>query len=519
MIADRLQREVLAFLDAPASHGGVTVERVDTHTAVVFLVGSRALKMKRAVRFDYVDFSTLERRRAMCEAEVRLNRRTAPSLYRGTLAVTRRADGALALGGEGAPVEWLVEMARFDQEALFDRLAERGQLDQDLMPALADAVVRLHADAARRDDHGGRAGMQWVVDGNARGFADFGRGALDAQDWQRLTARALAAVERQAARLDRRRASGRVRQCHGDLHLRNIVRLDARPTLFDAIEFNDELACVDVLYDLAFLLMDLWRRALPAHANLVWTRYLQQTDDVDGAPLLPLFLSCRAAIRAKTSVTAAAMLSDTSGEPAEARRQMLHRTAREYLAMAERLLTPPPTRLVAIGGLSGSGKSTVARRMAPEIGAVPGAVLLRSDELRKDLFGVAAHVRLGPEGYRPEVTARVYAALAARARALLAAGQSVIVDAVHTRAADRKTIETVAAESGARFTGLWLHAPPDVLLARVASRVGDASDAGTAMVARQVANTPTDVSWQRVDASPSALEVADTVRAALAGHE
>jgi hypothetical protein len=186
------------------------------------------------------------------------------------------------------------------------------------------------------------------------------------------------------------------------LHLRNIVMIDGRPTLFDAIEFNDEIACIDVLYDLAFLLMDLWRRQMPRHANIIWNGYVTDTDDVGGIPLLPIFLSCRAAVRAKTSATAA----NLQGDPQ--RKRELQDMAREYLAMAQRLLQPPPACLIAIGGLSGSGKSTLARALAPLIGAVPGAVVIRSDETRKQLCGVDPLQRLGPEGYTAEMSRQVY---------------------------------------------------------------------------------------------------------------
>ena len=213
-----------------------------------------------------------------------------------------------------------------------------------------------------------------------------------------------------AALLDERRASGFVRQCHGDLHLRNIVLLDGRPTLFDGVEFNDKIACTDVLYDLAFLLMDLWRRGLPRHANAVWNRYLSDTGDLDGLSLLPLFLSCRAAVRAKTSATAARL------QPDARRGNELQALAREYLAMAERLLHPPRPCLVAVGGFSGTGKSTLALGLAPSVGAVPGAVVIRSDEIRKRLSGVSPLDRLGPEGYSSEMSERVYATVAERAR-------------------------------------------------------------------------------------------------------
>jgi aminoglycoside phosphotransferase family enzyme len=298
------QTAVIKFLAAPSTHGGAPVECIDTHASLVFLAGTRAYKLKRAVRFDYLDFSTSERRRILCEAEVRLNRRTAPRLYRGVVAVTRQDDGSHALGGSGRPVDWLVEMNRFPQEALLDRLASVGALDIDLMSPLAATIAEFHKSAEHRAGHGGKAGMSWVIDGNAAGFEEFGKACLDPSVAYRVTDVSRRQLDRHVDLLERRRESGFVRQCHGDLHLRNIVLLDGRPTIFDGVEFNDEIACTDVLYDLAFLLMDLWRRGLPRHANIVWNRYLVETADLEGIALLPLFLSCRAAVRAKTSATA-----------------------------------------------------------------------------------------------------------------------------------------------------------------------------------------------------------------------
>jgi hypothetical protein len=501
------QRATVDFLMTPATHGGAAVERIDTHSAMVFLAGPRALKLKRAVRFDYLDFSTEPLRRAACDAEVRINRPAAPTVYRGVVAVTREADGSLALDGAGTPVDWLVDMARFDQEGLFDRLAARGALDLSLMRPLATAIARFHAAAGRRDDHGGLAGMTWVVDGNAAGFAEQGAGVLDPDLAARLDASSRRELQRHGDLLDRRRRDGFVRQCHGDLHLRNIVLLDGRPTLFDAIEFNDAIACGDVLYDLSFLLMDLWRRALPRHANAVFNGYLLETGDLDGLALLPLFLSCRAAVRAKTSATAARV------QPDGRRARELQALAREYLAMAQTLLAPAPSRLIAVGGLSGSGKSTLALALAPSIGAVPGALVLRSDEIRKALGGVPATERLGARGYAPEMTARVYRAALERAGRALRAGHSVIVDAVFARSADREAVEAAADAASVPFAGLWLDAPPDVLIGRTAQRGPDASDADAAVVRSQLAEDPGEIRWARVNASDSPGAVLDRARA------
>jgi len=495
------QTAVVEFLGAPSTHGGARVERIETHASIVFLVGERAYKLKRAVRFDYLDFSTSERRRLLCEAEVRLNRRTAPTLYRGVVAVTHERDGSYALAGSGRTIDWVVEMNRFPQEALFDRLASIGGLGVDLMPSLATAIAGFHRSAEHRRDRGGAAGMSWVTESNATGFAEFGRACLDPSATYRVTDDVRCEVERRTALLERRRESGFVRQCHGDLHLRNIVLLDGRPTLFDGVEFNDEISCTDVCYDLAFLLMDLWRRKLPRHANLVWNRYLLEMADFGGISLLPLFLSCRAAVRAKTSVTSAHLQTDVQ------RRRELEGTAREYLAMAEEFLHPPDPCLVAVGGFSGSGKSTLALNFAPLVGAAPGAVVLRSDEGRKRLCGVPLLQRLGPEGYSASVCERVYKQLAEQAGQALRAGHSVIVDVVYAQAAERRAIEQVADGAAVPFVGLWLEAPESVLIDRTVQRRNDASDADATVVRLQRARDTGHICWHRLDATATAPSV------------
>lgn len=497
------QSRVVAFLGSPAAHGGAAVERLDTHASIVFLAGDRALKLKRAVRYDYLDYSTATHRKVMCDAELRINRRTAPALYRRVVAVTEQADGSLAIGGPGTPVDWLVEMGRFEQAALLDRLAEAGLLSLRLMRPLAGAIARFHAAADPRLDHGGWDAMARVIDGNAAGFGAEGAGVLEAAQCARLTTHARFVLRGCGDLADRRRDAGLVRHCHGDLHLSNIVVLDGEPTLFDAIEFNDDFACVDVLYDLAFLLMDLWRLELPHHANVVWNGYLAGTGDLAGLPLMPLFLSCRAAVVAKTTATAANLQSDAG------RRLELQVLARRYLDLANALLEPPPPRLIAIGGPSGSGKSTLARGIAPSLGVAPGAVVLRSDEIRKTLCGVKPLDRLGPEGYTPEVSRRVYATLVAQADAAVRGGYTAIADAVFARPADRHAVEHVAAAAGVAFTGLWLEAPEPVLSLRVETRGPDASDAGIDEVRRQLAVPVDSLNWHRLDASGSRQRVCD----------
>jgi predicted kinase len=392
-------------------------------------------------------------------------------------------------------VDWVIEMARFDQELLLDRLAARGALDLDLMAPLAAAIAQFHKGAAHRHDHGGAAGMAWVVEGNQAAFAEQGAGILDSAACHALTHDGSLAVAQHGSLLDRRRAAGFVRECHGDLHLRNIVLLDGVPTLFDGIEFNDELSCTDVLYDLAFLLMDLWRRRLPRHANAVWNRYLEPTMDLEGVRLMPLFLSCRAAVRAKTGATAAGLQHDSQ------RRAELAASARDYLALAHELLRPPAPAVIAIGGFSGTGKSTLAHWLAPSIGGPPGAVVIRSDEIRKRLCGVEPHERLGPDAYAEDVSRRVYAAVCERARSIVRGGHSVIADAVFARAGDRAAIEQTARAAVVPFVGLWLEAPEARLVARVEQRQRDASDADATIAHQQRAQNTGTIGWHRIDAS------------------
>jgi predicted kinase len=290
------------------------------------------------------------------------------------------------------------------------------------------------------------------------------------------------------------------------------VLLDGQPALFDAIEFNDEISTIDVLYDLAFLLMDLWRLHLPHHANVLWNGYLSETGDLDGLALMPLFLSCRAAVMAKTTATSANLHTDAE------RRRELQVLANEYLTMADALLDPPSPLLVAIGGLSGSGKSTVAMDLAPSVGAVPGAVVIRSDEIRKKLCGVKPLDRLGPEGYTDEMSRRVYTTLVEDADKVVRGGHAAIADAVFARSEEREAIHHVAAAAGVPFSGLWLEAPASVLIARVEGRKRDVSDAGIDVVRRQLTYRVDPLRWHRVDASGTRQQVADAAGVVVNAH-
>jgi hypothetical protein len=438
-------------------------------------------------------------------AELAVNRRTAPDLYLGVMAVTRQADGRLQLGGDGMPVDWLVEMRRFDGATLFDRMAAEGRLTAGLLLQVADAVARLHAGAETTSAWGGEAGIRFTIDTNAASFAAFVPQIFEAAVIRRLTEASRTWLARLAPLLEARRLGGRVRRCHGDLHLGNICMVDGRPTLFDAIEFNDDFACIDVLYDVAFLLMDLHFRGLGSLATDLLGRYLASTDDLEGLAALPLFLSLRAAIRAHVSAATA-----TGGD------HKTHSvTASAYLERAIGYLSPPPPRLVAVGGLSGSGKSRLARLLAPVIGAAPGALVLRTDVLRKRLAGVAPEVRLPPDAYGKAMTERTYRALCRGAERALAAGHAVIADAVFARPEQRAAIEGVAVRLGVAFDGLWLEADAAVMRERIEGRRHNASDATVAVLEQQLQYPLGAITWQRLNSTGAIEEAMENARKLL----
>src|SRR5829696_8173972 len=354
------------------------------------LRGDRVLKLKRAVCLPYLDFSTAERRLAACQAELRLNRRTAPNLYLGVRRITRETDGRLALDGAGCLVDAVVEMRRFAQEALFDNMARRGALTPALMTDLARRIASFHRDAVVSFDQGGAAGIAAVLKINDQALR--ATSLVSAEAAEAFAEAFRRSFERHSDLLEVRRKAGKVRRCHGDLILRNICLLDGAPTLFDCIEFDDALATIDVLYDVAFLLMDLWHQDQRDLANLAFNRYLDECEETDGVGLVPFFMAIRAAVRAHVTATQAADASSTAAAP-------LLAEAQAYFDLALSLLRGASPKLLAIGGLSGSGKSTVAALVAPHLGAAPGARILNSDRIRKRLHGVSAETRLPESAY------------------------------------------------------------------------------------------------------------------------
>ncbi len=466
---------------------------IETHISRIYLAGDRAYKLKLAVTLPYLDFATLKQRRAASLREVELNRRTAPALYLGLRAVLRAEDSRLYLAPPEASaepatmaqaVEWLVEMRRFPADATLDRQLALGLLTPERIEAVAETIAAFHAEAETVPREAGAA-IADVVAMNRRSFAALPEQVdLPATSLAALLDETDAALAEAAPRLARRQAGGFMRHGHGDLHLRNICWLDGAPVLFDCLEFDTALAETDTAYDLAFLLMDLLARDRSDLANRALNRYLENSRDFAALALLPLYLSVRAAIRCHVSAL--------SGNSAEARR---------YLALARRCLRPAGARLIAIGGRSGTGKSTLARALAPQCEAPCGAVVLRSDVVRKQLAGLAPTERLAPAQYTRAASAETYAEMLARARLVLAAGWPVILDAVFGQPDERQAAQRLAQQAGARFAGCWLEADTDLLCQRVAARHGDASDATPDLVRRQQDSLqPPGTDWHHLEA-------------------
>lgn len=459
------------------------VRVIETHISRLFLTGDRAFKLKKAVQLPYVDFSTVARRHDACEAELALNRRTAASLYLGCRALCRENGDVLHLDGPGDVVDWLVEMRRFDTEQTFDRLLARKALTSALAEAAADTIAAFHA-VAEMVQRDAWISLSRVLDLNEAAFAGRAAGSLPEDALGDLMGSQRAALSALRPQLQHRQALARMRRCHGDLHLGNIVVIDDAPVLFDCLEFDSEMAEIDTLYDMAFLLMDLVLAERSDLANAALNRYLEATGDDGGMALLPLYVSVRAAIRCHIAALTA--------EGAD--------RAQHYLALGRAALETTAPRLIAIGGLSGTGKTTLARRLAPPLGQPCGAVILRSDTIRKRLHGIAMEERLPPESYTPESSRQVYAAMQARAGTLLAAGATVIMDAVFGRPEECEMAEAVARAAGCRFDGVWLTAPEAVLTQRVTSRQNDASDATADVVRWQSRNMQAAQGWHIVQA-------------------
>lgn len=460
---------LIAALRSPAAypHPVDRVDLVETHISWVLLAGERAYKIKKPVNFGFVDFSTLDRRHRFCEEEVRLNRRLSPDLYFGVVPVTD-SPGGVAIGGTGRPVEFAVAMRRFPDDALLARVLDRGELTAAHVDQLAETIAAFHAGAAvaSKDEPFGSPERVWQPAGEnfehvEPGIDDATVGQL--RDWSE--------AEFRARRSDfaARKEGGFVRECHGDMHLGNMLLFDGRVAVFDGIEFNDDLRWIDVLSEVAFALMDLDDRGRPDLASRLLNGYLERTGDYAGASVLPFYLVYRAMVRAKV----ASIRSTQAGDERERHRA----ECRHHLALADRYARHRRPAVIITHGVSGSGKTTVSQSVLEAV----GAIRVRSDVERKRLFGRDPLERgMGDALYESDATARTYGRLANWAEAIAKAGFPVVIDATFLARSLRNEFRALAERLGVPFAILDVRAEAESIRDRVARRAragDDASDA------------------------------------------
>jgi len=483
---------------------------VETHISAVFLGRDTAWKLKKAVAFPYLDFTTLAARHHFLLRELALNGPAAPGLYRDVVALVRRPDGSLALDEQGEPIEWVLRMARVPEADFLDRIADSGRLTPRLARALGRAVARYHAGLAPLSGIDHAASLQKLAAEIRVSALAAGLPEAEILAWEKALLDALRVREDWLAR---RAERGFIRRAHGDLHLGNLCLWRGEPVPFDALEFDERLASIDLGYDLAFLLMDLELRGDRASANLVLESYVVWTGDFGLVGGLPPFLSLRAMVRAHVQAS--------RGREKDALR---------FLAAANAFLRPFSPMLIAVGGLPGSGKSTLAHGLAPRIGAAPGALVVASDVLRKRRHGVSPETRLPDAAYTPEENRAVHASLMAAATEATSLGHAVIADATFLDPVNRAAIEAAAASAGVPFLGLWLQAPLTLLENRVKARgeapAPDPSDATQAVLRRAAASLGAEGApalsrgWYLLDAAePPGATLAAALRLAKPGTE
>lgn len=461
------------------AHAVAQVEVVETHASWILLTGEHAYKIKKPVNLGFLDYSTLERRRLACEAELRLNRVVAPELYLQIVPVSGPAH-APTVDGDGPALEYAVHMRQFDRDQQLDRLLEAGRLGEPELDGVADYVAAFHLAAPRagRDAaYGVPQTVHKTVRANLQALARQLAGRRRAQIG-RLRVWSDTEYARHRALMELRRAQGWVREGHGDLHLANLTVYRGKLLAFDRIEFDAALRWVDVMSDTAFLVMDLLHHGRRDLAFRFLNRYLEHTGDYRGVPLLRYHLAYRALVRAKVAWLKAAQMQNAES------RGVQQRDADRYIELADSLRVDVPTQLVLMHGLSGSGKTRASGQLMTRL----PALRLRSDVERKRLHGLASGQRSGsvPGGqlYDETANARTYTQLATLAQIVLAAGYSVIVDAAFLRQWQRRLFAELAARLMIPWSIVECHAPQAVLRRRLdnRSRMDDEISEATAAV-------------------------------------
>ena len=497
-------------------HPAADIELLETHISWVVLAGDYAYKIKKPVVLDFLDFGTLEKRRHYCEEELRLNRPWAPELYLEVVAITGPADRPV-VGGDGAVREYAVKMLRFDQALRLDRQLADGKLTVADMKELGQNIAARHAAAARPDPADRERLVGQAIHYFRENFDHLG-GIIDDDECRSLQDWTEKELDSHAATLRQRFDDGFVRDCHGDLHLGNLVRLPSGITTFDCIEFNADLRYTDVYADVAFLAMDLTEKGHPELAAHFLNRYLEKSGDYEGAVLLDLYFVYRCLVRAKVAAIRSREREDERDRAADIG------DARDYAAMARRQATKGAPVLVIMNGLSGSGKTWLAERL---MAALP-AIRVRSDIERKRLFGLDetadSESGIGTGIYSPDASVETYERLLTLADRLLAAGHHVILDAAFLKKKQRVSAKSVASSLGVSSVLVCAEAPVDVLRSRIeerAARKDEASEADLAVLEHQLGSAaPVLVNEAAIHVDTSReIDIEELVSSILAGRQ
>ena len=505
-----------AIYDHPVKH----IELIETHISWVLLTGEYAYKIKKPVDFGFLDFSTLDKRRQCCEQELRLNGRLAASIYLDVVSITGSPEQP-AISGRGEAFEYAVKMRQFPQSAQLDHKLEAGELAIEQMEDIASMVADFHQRIDTADEALSYGSAESVFQPVEQNFVQI-REHLDTDEYEQPL-RQLEQWSRESfitlkSHFEQRKSEGYIRECHGDMHLRNIVWLDEDyhqgPVAFDCIEFNDNLRWIDVISEVAFLVMDLQSRNLYSHARRFLNSYLEDTGDYAGVMLLPYYLGYRAMVRAKVSV----LRLQQAGVLAEEKRQMLDEFE-QYLELASGYAKAHDPVLIVMRGASASGKSTLSRLLLD----ATDAIRIRSDVERKRLYGVphvvendnedrseahtterttakmaAKNAEINEGIYSAQASVETYGWMIDCATAVLSADYSAIIDAAFLKLEQRLPFQQLAEQLGVGFVILEVTASEEVLRQRILARVNDVSDADLDVLNYQLKN------WQPLSADERA---------------
>jgi len=490
---------IAALMDAAAyDHPVGELRLLETHISWVILTGDYAYKIKKPVDLGFLDFSTLDKRRFYCEEELRLNRRLAPNTYLDVVPISGTPEQPV-LGGQGDAIEYAVRMVQFAQDAQLDRVLQRGELEPQQLDALARLVADFHETievATRDSDYGEPATVCHAVEENFQQIRNCLPPGEAATQLDHSEAWSAAACKRLNKVFSGRKADGFVRECHGDMHLRNLAWIDGRPLVFDCIEFNPQLRWIDVISEIAFLVMDLQDRDQPHLAWRFLNTYLEHCGDYAGLEVLPFYLAYRAIVRAKVEVIRASQPGIAVDEQATALKEF-----HAYLQLANSYTVATRPVLIITRGLSASGKSTVTQSLLEQL----GAIRIRSDVERKRLHGIPAATDarsgIGAGIYNAKAGRQTYDRLTELAGRVLAAGYTAIVDAACLKTEQVTLFRKLAESSQVAFVILECTAPADILRRRIAQRAKGVSDADRSVLEHQLSN------WQELPKDDQAFRI------------